>query len=517
MLGLVLILGGLALFLFGISMLSSGMEKLTGDQIQQWLEQVTNSRLKSTIFGTVATALIQSSGLLMVTMIGLINANLMTVEQAIGVMLGQEIGTTLTAQVVAFDIGAFRLILVVAGILLLEFFPQQNWKKFGEILMGLGIIFVGMSYMSDALEVLIEIPWVAGTLEAMGQRPWVGVIAGVLTTAVTQSSTAVTSMTVAMGMSEAITLRGAVGIILGANIGSCVTGLIAALRLSNTARQASIAQIMINVIGVLIFLPLINPYASLIELTSANLPRQIANAHTIFNVTVSLLMFPFVRQIAALARKIFPTIPEKEIEKVTAYIDEAQYAVPAVALKEASRELYRLGEVTCEMIELSCHALIDLELDKAELERFIMTLMRSDLEIKQQARSFQMKNLLVDIERVGDMAEDIAQFAQERASASIPFTGEAIEELKILWESTHEIYHNALVAFRDGDRELAEKVQQAEKEFDSMYMKARQRHIRRMENGMCHPEANVIFTETLRLLERICDHADNLGVSVARN
>src|SRR5690606_22715583 len=234
------------------------MEKLTGDQIQQWLEQVTNSRLKSTIFGTVATALIQSSGLLMVTMIGLINANLMTVEQAIGVMLGQEIGTTLTAQVVAFDIGAFRLILVVAGILLLEFFPQQNWKKFGEILMGLGIIFVGMSYMSDALEVLIEIPWVAGTLEAMGQRPWVGVIAGVLTTAVTQSSTAVTSMTVAMGMSEAITLRGAVGIILGANIGSCVTGLIAALRLSNTARQASIAQIMINVIGVLIFLPLIN-------------------------------------------------------------------------------------------------------------------------------------------------------------------------------------------------------------------------------------------------------------------
>jgi len=533
MLGLVLILGGLALFLFGISMLSSGMEKLTGDQIQQWLEQVTNSRLKSTIFGTVATALIQSSGLLMVTMIGLINANLMTVEQAIGVMLGQEIGTTLTAQVVAFDIGAFRLILVVAGILLLEFFPQQNWKKFGEILMGLGIIFVGMSYMSDALEVLIEIPWVAGTLEAMGQRPWVGVIAGILTTAVTQSSTAVTSMTVAMGMSEAITLRGAVGIILGANIGSCVTGLIAALRLSNTARQASIAQIMINVIGVLIFLPLINPYASLIELTSANLPRQIANAHTIFNVTVSLLMFPFVRQIAALARKIFPTIPEKEIKKVTAYIDEAQYAVPAVALKEASRELYRLGEVTCEMIELSCHALIDLELDKAErvlemercvvdpvtdeLERFIMTLMRSDLEIKQQARSFQMKNLLVDIERVGDMAEDIAQFAQERASASIPFTGEAIEELKILWESTHEIYHNALVAFRDGDRELAEKVQQAEKEFDSMYMKARQRHIRRMENGMCHPEANVIFTETLRLLERICDHADNLGVSVARN
>ncbi len=533
MIGLVQILGGLALFLFGISMLSSGMEKLAGDQIQKWLDRVTNNRIKSAAFGSAATALIQSSGLLMVTMIGLINANLMTVEQAISVMLGQEIGTTLTAQIVAFEIGNFRLILIILGLGFLEFFPKRDWSKFGEILMGLGIIFVGMSYMASALDALVEISWVASALSMMGQHPWLGIVAGMVATSITQSSTAVTSMVVAMGISDTITLKGAVGIILGANIGSCATGLIAALRLSPTARQASVAQILINVVGVLIFLPFISQFADLIQHTSAVLPRQIANAHTAFNVVVSLLLFPFVRQIAQTARRLVPAELKEEKPKVTVYIDEMQYAVPAVALNEAARELVRLGEVTAEMIELSCQALIEGDLSSAqrvlvlerqvvdpvtkELERFINTLMRSDLSHVQQKRSFQIKNLLTDIERVGDMAEDIAQFADERANANVPFTTEAIQELGQLWRCSHSIYSQSIKAFRDRNRELACEVCDAEKKFDSMYWKTRQMHIERLEAGLCHPEADVIFTETLRLLERISDHADNVGVSVSRS
>lgn len=188
MLGLVQIIDGLALFLFGITMLSSGMEKLAGDQIQKWLDRVVNNRIKSAVFGSVTTAAIQSSGLLMVTMIGLINANLMSVEQAIGVMLGQEIGTTFTAQIVAFEIGNYRLILVILGVIFLEFFPKRDWKKFGEILMGLGIIFVGMSYMARSLDALVEIPWVASSLLMMGQFPWLGILAGVITTSITKAA-----------------------------------------------------------------------------------------------------------------------------------------------------------------------------------------------------------------------------------------------------------------------------------------------------------------------------------------
>ncbi len=245
MAGLIQILGGMALFLYGIKLLSSGIEKLAGDQIQVWLEKVTNNRFKSAIFGAIATALVQSSSLLMVTMIGLINANLMSVEQAIGVMLGQEIGTTMTAQLVSFNVGDYRLVLVVLGLAFIEFFPKRDWKKFGEIFMGMGVIFIGMGTMASALDALVAISWVADTLLLMGEYTWIGILSGVVLTAVTQSSSAVTSLVIAMGLSQVITLQGAIGIILGANIGTCITGLLASLRLSPTARQASLAQIVI--------------------------------------------------------------------------------------------------------------------------------------------------------------------------------------------------------------------------------------------------------------------------------
>lgn len=533
MVGVVQILGGLALFLFGIRLLSGGMEKLAGDQIQKWLDRVTNGRLKSAAFGAVSTAILQSSGLLMVTMIGLINANLMTVAQSIGVMLGQEIGTTLTAQVVAFDIGYYRLILVIVGIVLIEFFPHHDWKKFGEILMGLGVIFVGMSYMSAALDSLTKIGWVSSLLIEMGQHPFVGVLAGLVMTSITQSSTAVTSMTVAMGISQVINLPGAIGIILGANIGSCITGLIAAMRLSRPARQASISQILINVVGVLIFLPFIAPYSNLIEITSHELPRQIANAHSIFNVVVSALFFPFVEQVAQVSSWIIPDGKKTEQSRLTAYIDEMQFSVPAVALTEASRELVRLAEVTAEMVEMSCQSLIEMKTELVErvliqedkfvdpvtkeLNAFLNRLMGQELSTAQQKRCLQLKALLTDVERVGDMAEDIAQYAVERSTHQVPFTRPAIDDLEQLWRHAHGTYCLAIDAFKLGDKEQASQVCRLESQFDQMYWKTRQGHIDRLEQGVCHPEADVIFTETLRNLERISDHADNLGVSVARS
>ncbi|PIS30317.1 MAG: hypothetical protein COT43_02045 [Candidatus Marinimicrobia bacterium CG08_land_8_20_14_0_20_45_22] len=181
MVGFLQILGGLALFLFGIRMLSGGMEKLAGEQIQKWLDRMTSNRIKSAAFGTIATALLQSSGLLMVMMIGLINANLMTVSQTIGVILGQEIGTTLTAQIVAFDIGYYRLLLVIVGLIFIEFFENRGWKKYGEILFGLGIIFIGMSYMAMSLNELVKIGWISNGLITMGQTPMIAVVAGLIT------------------------------------------------------------------------------------------------------------------------------------------------------------------------------------------------------------------------------------------------------------------------------------------------------------------------------------------------
>jgi phosphate:Na+ symporter len=532
MVGLLEILGGLALFMYGIRMLSAGMEKLTGEQIQKWLEKMTSGRIRSALFGTVATALIHSSGLLMVTMIGLINANLMTVEQTIGVIIGQEVGTTLTAQIVAFKIGNFNMVFVVLGVVFFEFFSNREWKKYGEISFGIGIVFLGMTVMSGALKDLIEISWVETSLVTMGQFPLAGVLAGFIITSIVQSSTAVTSMTVAMGMSQVITLDGAVGIILGANIGSCATGFIASFRLSRAARQASLAQIIINVSGVLLFLPFIAQYSDLVGRTSSDLARQIANAHTIFNVAVSLVLFPFVKQIAWAAEKLTPREKKVDKEKLTVYIDDMQYNVPVVALTEAARELSRLGEITAQMVEESCRALMTKDLKSAQhvldqedkfvdpvyktLVDFVNRLIQEDLSITQQKRCFQIKNLLIDIERVADMSEDIAQYTMERVKNDVTFSPQAEEELDHLSKHTFCTFSSAVKAFQENDKTLAKHVCEMESEFDRLYLQTRQRHIERLEAGICNPEANVIFTEVLRTLERISDHADNLGVSVMR-
>lgn len=532
MLSFLQVLGGMALFLFGVRMLSTGMEKLAGNQIQEWLDRMTSHPLKGAIFGAGATALIQSSSLLMVTMIGLINANLMTLEQAVGVMMGQEIGTTLTAQVVAFKIGDLCFLCIAIGFILIEFAPHRGWREYGEIILGFGILFLGMDLMSGALRVLAEMPVVAEWLASMGQNLAAGVLAGTIATAVVQSSSAITGLVVAMGISGAITLPGAIALLLGANIGTCITGLFASLRLSRAARRASIAQIFINVAGVILFLPFISLFTTIVSRTSPSLPRQIANAHTIFNVAVSAVLFPFVKQITRIVELLVPKRAEEEKPKLTAYIDERQYRLPPVALTEAVRELNRIGEITAAMIDRGRLALVENDLDAAQwvleqedefidpvcviLEDFVNTLMEGNLSVAQQRRCFQLKNLITDIERVGDLTENLAQAAQKKVAHDVRFSPQAMEELNRLCQHVYHTYTYALQAFRESDQTLARRACRLEDELDALYLEARQGHIDRLNAGICQPEADVIFVEALRNLERIGDHADNLGISVMR-
>ncbi|MHA2253599.1 MAG: Na/Pi cotransporter family protein [Candidatus Kariarchaeaceae archaeon] len=526
------VIGGLTLFLFGVRMLSSGMEKIAGSKIQEWLERMTTGRLKAALFGTGVTAVMQSSSLMMATMIGLINAQIMTLEQAISMMMGDEIGTTITAQIIAFDIDNLAFLFIALGFVFTEFLPRGKWQDYGEIIMGFGTLFLGMNLMSDALKVLTTIPFVEEWLIIMGQNVLAGLIAGTIVTAIIQSSSAVTGLTVAMGMSQAITLEGAMAILLGANIGTCATGLIASLRLSRTAKQASIAQILINVIGVLIFLPFFSPFTRFVSFTASELPRQIANAHTIFNVAVSAILFPFVGIIARAARWLAPEQKEKEVS-ITAYIDQMQYGIPSVAITESFKELIRLGETTAKMIEYSRMALIDSDMDAAlwvleqesefvdpvtdVLENFVNGLMQENLGADQQKRCFQLKNLLTDIERVGDLTEDLALASQEKENRKTKFSSEAMQDLDRLCKHAYDTYFLALQALRTGDHTLAKRACQREDEFDHLYIEMRQGHIMRIETGVCQPEADIIFTETIRHLERISDHADNLGISTMRS
>jgi phosphate:Na+ symporter len=290
---------------------------------------------------------------------------------------------------------------------------------------------------------------------------------------------------------------------------------------------------LINVFGVILFLPFISQFALFIERTSPDLPRQIANAHTIFNIAVSAILFPFVKQLAHLVERLVPADALDQKDKLTAYIDEMQFAVPAVALTEAARELVRLGDVSADMVEKSCLSLIKQNTDYAqrvleqedkfvdpvtkELNHFVNVLMREDLSDLQQKRCIQLHNLLIDIERVGDLAEDIAQLALERMKNEVTFSDQAVEELEHVWMCAYDNYRLSLRAFQESSHELGLQVCRQESEFDQLYWETRQAHIERLEQGRCNPEADVIFTEVLRCLERISDHADNLGVSVSRS
>jgi phosphate:Na+ symporter len=526
------ILGGMALFLFGVRVLSEGLEKLAGHRLQEWLDRMTNRPLKGAIFGAGATALLQSSSLLMVMMIGLINANLMTLEQAIGVMMGQEIGTTLTAQIIAFNMGDFCFLFIALGLAMVEFVSHRTWKKVGEVVLGFGILFLGMQTMSGALKALTNTPAVQEWLAYMGQSYLPGIIAGAIATAVVQSSSAITGLVVAMGMSQVITLPGAIALILGANIGTCITGVIASVRLSNASKQAAVAQILHNGIGVLLFLPFLSPFATLVSWTSSNLPRQIANAHGIHNVVVSALLFPFIGTLARVSERLVPKTEEEEKPSLTKYIDESQLRFPAVALDQATRELYRIGETTAEMVALSREAVVENDVDAARqivewerelinplcaaLEGFVTELMHGDLTEDQTRHCFHLKEMITDVERVGDLTEDLALAAQKEVAPSVALGPQALAELDRLFQQTHRTYGLALQAVRDGDRSLAQLAGRLEDEMDRRYWKARKKLSKRLRAGKIESEVEAIHTDVLRSLERISDHADSLGISVIR-
>ncbi|MHB1319479.1 MAG: Na/Pi cotransporter family protein, partial [Anaerolineae bacterium] len=377
---------------------------------------------------------------------------------------------------------------------------------------------------------LAATPTVSGWLTSMGQTPLLAVLAGAVLTAVMQASSATTALAIALGASGLITLPGAIGIILGANIGTCVTGFVASLGASVTARRVSIAQILINVMGVALFLPFIAPYSDLLEMTSGSLPRQIANAHSIFNLAVSALLFPFVRQIEQLTALIVPKRPAAEGAEVTRFLSDQLRGVPAIAIGAGLRELGHMGEMALGMLDMSRVALLGPDMSKADevlrlertvldplcdsIEGFINGVIAEDLADEERLACFRIKNVNVDLERVGDHAENLAEAAQDRVNHQVVFSDAAVRDLDEGFAHVHTTLSQALVAFQTGDRALAEQVRELENEMDRINLASRQRHMDRLQDGGCDPEASLLFVEALRNLERISDHADNLADAV---
>lgn len=523
------VFGGLALFIFGVHLLSEGLEKVAGDRFLSLLEKATGNRFKGLAFGVVATAMMQSSGLLMVTMIGLINASLLSLEQAIGIMLGQEIGTTITGQMVAFNIRGFNLIFLIVGFYLMFFNQNKKWQLIGQPLFGFGMVFVGMNMMSTSAGSFSQLPVFQTLLLALSRNVILGVVVGTVFTAAIQSSTAMTGLIIALGKSNSITLMVAIALILGANIGSCIMGWLASIRSTVNAKRASYAQIFINIGGVLLFLPFITPYTNFIGMTSTELPRQIANAHTIFNIIVSALMIPLVTLLAKFLKKIIPGGEDKAEKKITKYLDERFLNTPFVAVSLAKEEVLRLGRLTLKMLKDSekgylqgkmkfAQAVLEQEPEIDQISHIVTRFMEDvpgdKLNPEEHATLERLKHLVTDIERVGDHAVNLAEFARQIEKKEIKISKYARKELKELFQNVGETYAISLKAFRKNDRVMVEQVIQNEDEVDKMEKKFKRNHVERLRKGLCQPEAGPIFVETLRNLERVSDHSYNIALSL---
>ena len=521
--------GGLAVFIYGIEQLSDGLEKAAGAKLLSFLEKAAGNRINGILFGTTAVGILQSSGMLMVTLMGLINAGMLSLEHTVGIMLGSEIGTTVTGQLVAFQIKGIELWFLSIGFYLLFFTNKKHLQTIGAPLFGVGLVFLGMNLMSTAGKTLSQLPAFLQLLELVSKNVPLGILIGALFTALMQSSSAMTGLVIAMGGAGIIDLTAAIVLMFGANIGSCITGWLASLRSSVTAKRASYAQIFINIGGVILFAPFVVPYSNLVAQTSTMLPRQIANAHTIFNIVVSLLLLPFVKQITWLVTNLVKGKEKPDKEKVTQFIDEQFYNTPSVAVSIAKAEVMRMGWFTHDMLKEAekCfiagkkkHALVVLEKEPQidaiahQTDIFMEGIPADKLNQEDRKNLDRLKHVVTDIERVGDHAVNIAEFAQQMEKREIQFTKYAHQELKEMFETVAEAYGGALKAFDQHDHLLMDIVIQAEDEVDDMEKKFKKNHVRRLRKGLCMPEADPIFVETLRNLERISDHAYNIALSI---
>lgn len=520
--------GGLALFLYGLSILSSALKRAIGEKMRGLLERLTGKAYRGVIVGAVTSGILQSSSMTMVLLIGLINAGAIKLVQGIGVMLGSEIGTTLTAQIIAFKIGHYYLPIIAVGFLLSEVFRGKRAGDIGRIVLGFGLLFLGMSILSGGLAGLAQSEAVLRLLESCGSNILLGVLVGAVVTAIIQSSSAMTALAIAMGAAGVLALPAAIALTLGANIGTTVTAQIASIGSSVSSRRLAMAQLMVNIAGVVLFIPFVPWFAQMVSLTSTSLPRQIANAHTIFNVSVTLALIPCVSGLVWLVEKLVRGRDSRETS-VPQFLAEEVLATPSIALSQARNEVLRMAEMAAGMIR-TCHRgllgrnrtmiaevfEVEESVDslKRAIEDYLDRIHGDDLSDREERRLHVLHHVTGDIERVGDQAVNIAQRSLALLKEQQTLSEPAIRDLSDLFSKTMTLVSEAVESLREEDRELARRALDLEEDVDRLEREYKANHLERLESGNCSSIAGVRYVEILHNLERIGDHAANIAGDV---
>ncbi len=529
------LMGGLGLFLYGMNLMAEGLEKSAGSKLKRIVELLTSNVFMGVIVGAFVTAIIQSSSATTVMVVGFVNAGIMNLTQAIGVIMGANIGTTVTAQLVSFDLNGMAPIALGIGIILYLFASKPKVKNIAEILIGFGILFTGMDFMKNAVEPLAEYKGFTDLLVGFGEHPLLGLLLGFGITAIVQSSSASMGMLIALASQGLIPLNAALPILYGQNIGTCVTSLISSVGASRNAKRAAVMHLIFNVLGTAVFLIVLNkPVVSFVtNMNPGDVARQIANTHTLFNIISVIILLPFTKFIINLAIKLVPDKAGEEDEsKAIKYLDDRIVETPSIAVASVVKETLRMGKKAKESVNYALDGFLEQSqenIDKSfknekivnELQKGILNylLKLSKAHLDEDARDIvdSLFNTVNDIERIGDHAENIAELAQDIIDSDLKLSKQGTEEVRELYNKVIATYDYALQAMKTYDVDLACKVIKMEEQVDIMEKSCRANHIHRLNNSLCSIDSGIIFLDLISNLERISDHAVNIAQQVIAN
>lgn len=527
--------GGLGLFLFGMRVMSDSIEKVAGAKLRRILEIFTTNRFTGMLVGIVFTGIIQSSSACTAMVVSFVNAGLMNLYQAAGVIFGANIGTTITSQLVSFNLSAYAPVILLVGALTAMFVKKEKVKQFADIIIGFGVLFLGLSTMSDAMANMKDVEEVVTMLGSL-KNPFMATLVGLVLTSVIQSSSVTVSIVLLLANQDLLSLHITLYIILGCNIGACSTALLASLTGKKEAKRAALIHFWFNVIGTaLLYLVLFiaeEQVTALIWTISADKGRFVANAHTLIKIFQVIVLFPFAGLIVRLSRACVPGEDKKVGYRESyqlKYIGDKVVFNPATAVVEVVNELERMASLAGENLNRAMNALITLDEEDIEevyevekninflnhaITDYLVRINQTTLPIEDLKSIGALFHVVNDIERIGDHAENVADAAKQRKEEGVSFSKEAQKELGEMLDMVNNLIRYSVDMFVKGDETHMQEVIRLEDMVDEKEKELQKFHVQRLTKGECTPEAGMIFSDIASGLERVADHATNIAFAI---
>lgn len=525
--------GGLGLFLFGIRTMGDGLENAAGAKLKRMLEVLTGNRFLAVLVGFVVTAIIQSSTATTVMVVGFVNAGMMSLAQAVGVIMGANIGTTVTSLLIALNFSSVAAASVLVGVILMLASKKTVVKNLGAIFTGFGLLFLGIDMMSDSMAPLRESAGFKNFIVTVSEsplRPLFGIILGIVMTAVLQSSSASVGVLQTLAMQGLVPLKFSVFVLFGQNIGTCLTALFSTVGAKKNSKRAAVIHLLFNLIGtgIFILIALLTPYVEWIEKLSPDPMAQIAISHIVFNIVSTVVMFPFAKALVKLSCLLVPGKDDSESEMHCKFIDDRLLNTPPFAVMQVSKEVARMAKLARDNFETSAHALInrsDKDLDKVmeneeiinylnhHITSYLVKLNALDITDSDSDYIARVFHAINDIERVGDHAINLAEAAQHNIGEGLKFSDPAREELNQLCGSVVTLLERSMAAFDNqslSDNE-AKELSDLEEHIDDLTLECQDSHIFRLNRKECNTEAGMLYLNTITDFERVGDHAINIA------